>query len=186
MQPQRTDPGRRPAPSRRLGAVLAGLAVLAAACGGGDTDDADNADGLAASADGDAGATGERTVEVAMTDNEFSPARIEVRAGDTVRFAFTNEGAATHDAVIGDEAAQARHEEEMRAAEAGAGNDDMHGMDHGAGAGTDSGEGAITVEPGGTGELTHTFASGDELVIGCHEPGHYDAGMRIAVAVSEA
>jgi uncharacterized cupredoxin-like copper-binding protein len=125
-----------------------------------------------------------------MTDNAFSPARVEVTAGETVTFAFRNEGTVTHDAVVGDAEAQAAHEEEMRAAEAGPGGhatdgtDAMEGMGHGGEAGDD--EAAITVEPGAAGELTHTFAGGEALLIGCHEPGHYDAGMRIDVAVSPA
>jgi uncharacterized cupredoxin-like copper-binding protein len=154
--------------------ALALATVVAAACGGGDDDGGD----LAAGTSEASGPDGVRTVEVAMEDNVFSPAEVEVTADETVRFVFANEGAVTHDAVIGDEAAQAEHEDEMRA------DDSMDGMDHGAEA--EGEEGAITVEPGGTGELTHTFAAGDELLIGCHEPGHYDAGMRIRVAVSEA
>ena len=33
--------------------------------------------------------------------------------------------------------------------------------------------------PGETGEITHTFAEGDDVLIGGHEEGHYAAGMRI-------
>jgi uncharacterized cupredoxin-like copper-binding protein len=43
---------------------------------------------------------------------------------------------------------------------------------------------ALTVEPGKTGELQHTFDAAGETLIGCHEPGHYEAGMRVAVTVS--
>jgi Zn-dependent protease with chaperone function len=47
-----------------------------------------------------------------------------------------------------------------------------------------SGPGAtITIEPGGTGDLTYTFAAGEEIEIGCHERGHYAAGMRLAITV---
>jgi len=152
--------------------------TVTAACGGGDSDDEG---GLSAEdAEASASSASVRTVEVAMADNEFAPAQVDVAPGETVRFVFSNEGEVTHDAVVGDEAAQAEHEDEMRAAEDNA----MGGMDHAAEAEGD--EGAITIEPGGTGELVHTFAAGDELLIGCHEPGHYDAGMRISVAVTEA
>jgi uncharacterized cupredoxin-like copper-binding protein len=37
--------------------------------------------------------------------------------------------------------------------------------------------------PGGTGDLTYTFRAGEDVLIGCHEPGHYAAGMRLAIAV---
>jgi uncharacterized cupredoxin-like copper-binding protein len=164
--------------------------VLAAAglsaCGGGSDGGTDDA-GLAADPSG-----GEpRTIEIGMTDNEFSPARLEVEDGETVRLVFDNEGEATHDAVIGDEAAQAEHEAEMRATDtsdsSASSHDPAAGMDHGSGGdGEEAEEGAVTLAPGETGEITHTFAAGDEVIIGCHEPGHYEAGMKIAVEVATA
>jgi len=150
-------------------AAIAAATALLAACGGGDDDDA---------ADAGAGAgSGTRTVEIEMRDIEFSPDEIEVEAGETVRFVFRNTGAVAHDAFIGDEAAQDEHEMQMQEeAEA----DD--GMDQdGAEAPADGG---VTVEPGETGELTHTFREGDELLIGCHQPGHYEAGMIVTVDVA--
>jgi uncharacterized cupredoxin-like copper-binding protein len=169
-----------------MAVAAAALTLVAAACGGDDANDTDDtglsADRPATEAPG-RGAAGEpRTVEVTMADNEFSPASVEVAPGETVRFQFTNDGTVTHDAVVGDAAAQAEHEDEMRAA--GDGTTSMEGMGHGTVASGD--EAAITVEPGRAGELTHTFAAGDALLIGCHQPGHYDAGMRIDVTVSGA
>ena len=118
-----------------------------------------------------------RTVNIDMRDIEFSPDQVNVEAGETVRFVFHNKGAVTHDAFIGDEAAQDDHEMEMR---------EMGGMGEGEDGGHDpaGGEGGVTVMPGETGEVTHTFAEGDDLLIGCHEAGHYDAGMRIMVTVT--
>jgi uncharacterized cupredoxin-like copper-binding protein len=176
--------------ARRTSLAVAAVVLAAAgvsACGGSDstTDDA----GLAA----DPSAGEPRTIEIDMTDNEFSPTRLEVEADETVRLVFRNEGEATHDAVIGDEAAQAEHEAEMRATDssdatdtAESSHDPAAGMDHGSSGESESDEGAVTLEPGETGEITHTFAAGDALVIGCHEPGHYEAGMKIAVEVATA
>lgn len=147
------------------GLVIAGLAL--AACG----DDSDN----------DTEASGTRTIEIEMRDVEFSPDEVQVEAGETVRFVFENTGAVTHDAFIGDETAQDEHEMAMReAGEAGGMNSGNMNM------GEDSEEGAegITVAPGETGELTYTFQEGEDLLIGCHQPGHYEAGMRVAVDVS--
>jgi uncharacterized cupredoxin-like copper-binding protein len=178
------DPNER----RRWRPVVAGaaLALIAAACGG---DDTDNEAGLGPDA-GEPRDAGPRTVEVAMTDNEFSPSQIEVAPDETVRLVFDNEGAVTHDAVVGDEAAQREHEEEMRAPDAGSHGGEATGdMSHGTEAdGDEAGgdEAAITVEPGETGELEHTFAADEEVLIGCHEPGHYEAGMTIDVTVSDA
>lgn len=150
--------------SRTLAVLAALVAVTAAACGSDD-------DPTTSEAGGDV-----RTVEVDMADNEFEPDTVEVAGGETVRFVFTNTGTVAHDAFIGDTAEQADHETEMREA------DDDSGMNHGGGD-EESGE-AITVEPGETGELTHTFDETGTLEIGCHEPGHYQDGMKMTVEVA--
>lgn len=146
---------------RTLLAVAASAVLLTAACGG----------------DDDTGATDSgsdvRTVEVGMVDIGFEPTTLSVAEGETVRFVFTNKGDIAHDAFIGDEAAQADHEDEMR--EAG-------GMEHG-GHGDDADD-AITVDPGDTGELTHTFDETGTVEVGCHQEGHYAAGMKITVEVA--
>ncbi|MEY2477720.1 MAG: hypothetical protein QOG87_3035 [Actinomycetota bacterium] len=143
---------------RSLTLFVAALALVGAACGGDATP----------SGSGDA----TRTIEITMRDIAFEPTSLQVSAGDTVRFVFTNEGKVDHDAFIGDAAAQADHEKEMRA------SGDAH-----AGHGGDA-EGSITVAAGDTAELTHTFEEPGEVQIGCHEPGHYDAGMKIDVTVA--
>ncbi len=132
--------------------------LLIAACGG---DDDINANEVP---DGDAGTA----IEVEMRDIAFSPTSIDVEAGDTVRFVFTNTGKLTHEAYIGDAAAQEDHADEMAS---------MGGMDHG-------GDDVLTVEPGKTGELTYTFDDAGTVQIGCHEPSHFEAGMVMDVAVS--
>ncbi len=118
----------------------------------------------------DHGAAGGRTIDVDMRDNDFSPASVNVKAGETVRFVFHNKGTVRHDAFIGDEAAQMAHEQDMSmASDMGHGGHDSEG---------------ITVEPGQTGTLTHTFASAGTTIIGCHEAGHYALGMKINVSVT--
>ncbi len=118
-----------------------------------------------------------RTVEIEMRDIAFSPDALDVQAGETVRFVFHNKGAVRHDAFIGDEAAQDDHEMEMR------GSGEMGDMGDEGGNGHDSmsDAGGITVEPGETKDFTHTFAEGDALLIGCHEEGHYAAGMHVTM-----
>lgn len=139
------------------------LAVTTTACG-----DDDNPTTTGAGGD-------VRTVEIDMVDIAFEPDTIEVSTGETIRFVFTNTGAVAHDAFIGDEIAQADHEAEMRdAADMG---------EHGGGHGEDD-EDAVTVEPGDTGELTHTFDSAGSVEIGCHQEGHYEGGMKINVEVA--
>jgi uncharacterized cupredoxin-like copper-binding protein len=157
---------------RHMFGSLFTVAVVAVcgACGGGSHRAAPAAD--------KAGGVPTRTVDVEMRDVAYSPTSIPVRAGETVRFVFHNNGQAVHDAFLGDEAAQAEHEKEMRSDSSGSGSGGMGGMGGG------HGDGGIKVEPGKTGELTHTFEKGQSVVIGCHEPGHYAAGMKLALTVS--
>jgi uncharacterized cupredoxin-like copper-binding protein len=156
---------------RTMAVVVGGVALVAAACGG---DDTEANGGL--SGGGDQG----RTVQVDMVDNAFEPDTLEVDQGEAVRFEITNTGDVAHDAFIGEAAAQEDHEDEMRAAEDDEADGEDHGMD-GMGA-EDDGDG-ITLEPGESAELMHTFDQPGTIEIGCHEPGHYDAGMKVTVTV---
>lgn len=140
-----------------VAALLAGASLLAA-CG---------SDGTG-TAGGPAG--GGRVVEVEMVDIGFEPGAVRVAAGEEVTFRFTNTGIVPHDAFVGDEDAQAEHEREV--------GDDA-GMHHG-----DEEEDAVTVAPGETGTLTYTFEETGTTVIGCHQPGHYEDGMRVDVTVA--
>lgn len=133
------------------------IPLLLSACGG---DDA---------ADEGAAPTDVRTIDVEMVDIAYAPTEVEVEAGETVRFVFTNNGEALHEAYVGDAAAQDDHAEEM-------GDSGEMGMD-------EKGE-AVVVEPGETGELTYTFDDAGQVQIGCHQPGHYEAGMVLDIAVS--
>lgn len=145
--------------NRNLLILPAAAALVLGACGGDDSSDT--------------AASDDRVVEVRMVDIAFEPETISVEAGETVTFEFVNDGEVAHDAYVGDAEAQDEHEAEMRDAEG-----DEHG---GHGGGDDD---AITVEPGESGELTHTFAEAGTVEIGCHQPGHYDAGMKIEVEVA--
>jgi uncharacterized cupredoxin-like copper-binding protein len=138
-------------------AIVATLALIAAACGGSDDDTTNANDDV-------------RTIEIEMRDNAFSPDAIAVPAGEEVRLVFHNTGRVDHDAFIGDQMAQDDHEAEMR---------DDRGMHHGG-----DRDAAVTVEPGDTVTLTHTFDAGDDVVIGCHQPGHYGAGMKLDVTTT--
>ena len=114
-------------------------------------------------------------MQVDMVDIAFEPDTLEVEQGATVRFEFTNTGETPHDAFIGDASAQQDHEREMRETE-----DADNGMD---GMGTEDEGDGITLEPGESGELTYTFDQAGAIEIGCHQPGHYDAGMKVDVTV---
>ncbi len=148
----------RRVPMRRLLVVLAAAALVGlAACGSGH--DNPTSAGPAPGED--------RTIEIQMRDIAYSPDSVDVRAGEKVRFVFTNIGQVDHDAFIGDASAQDAHEKEMRGGH----------MHH-------EGSDAITVKPGKKGQLVHTFDRPGQVLIGCHQPGHYTGGMKVTVTVA--
>lgn len=114
--------------------------------------------------------------EVPLTMNEqlrFVPDRIEVRPGETVRFVVRNVSNQAHEAYIGTEAEQRLHATVHAAVPADEQTNTTHvGY-------------AVHVPPFGNGELVAVFAAGTEYVIGCHYPGHYEAGMRATIEVVE-
>lgn len=140
-------------------ALIPAVALLIAACSSGSTP-------TAAPASASAAALATR-VDVTLTDSlRMEPASMSVPAGVPVTFVVTNTGAIDHEFFLGDEAAQADHEEEMA----------MGGMTH------DQPEG-ISLKPGETKELTYTFAEASPTLAGCHIPGHYDGGMKAQITV---
>ena len=78
------------------------------------------------------------------------------------------QGATAHEFYLGDAEAQEDHGEEMA---------DMGGEMH-------DEEDGIAVEPRATGTLEYTFEQAGEKLAGCHEPGHYEAGMVASMTVA--
>lgn len=111
----------------------------------------------------------EQTIEVNLTDGfKMEPAEMTVRVGQPVTFVVTNTGVIVHEFYLGDEAMQAEQEDLMRSG----------AMAH------DTAEG-ISLEPGETKELTYTFTTAGQTLAGCHEAGHYAAGMKATITVTE-
>ncbi|MCY7419594.1 MAG: hypothetical protein LH650_14105 [Chloroflexi bacterium] len=111
---------------------------------------------------------GTTRIDVELLDTlRMEPCRIVVTAGMPVTFVLRNTGAAVHEFFIGDAAAQAAHGQEMMS---------TGGMMH-------SEADGIEVAPGQTSELTFTFATAGESIAGCHEPGHYEAGMFAVITI---
>ncbi|HET8678724.1 MAG TPA: cupredoxin domain-containing protein [bacterium] len=105
-----------------------------------------------------------QTVTVTIRHSRFLPANLIVRRGATVRFVITNLDPIDHEFLLGDEAAQNRHE---------TGTEPAHG--------TVPGE--VSVPPGTTAVTTYTFSRTGVVLLGCHAPGHYAYGMRGRVLV---
>ena len=110
-----------------------------------------------------------RTIRVTALDAmTFEPGRVDVAAGETVTFVVTNTGRAVHEFTVGDASEQRRHGEEM-VRTGGMTHDEL---------------GSVRLQPGETKQLTWRFGGAGTLEYGCHEPGHYEAGMRGMIAVS--
>lgn len=111
-------------------------------------------------------------IEISGLDElAWDPDRVTVTAGEPVTFVVTNDGELVHEFVLGPEHVQMAHEE-------AAGMGEMHeGMD------VEGQLAAFDLEPGQTREVTVTFDDPGEMPYGCHEPGHYDGGMRGTVIV---
>ena len=119
-------------------------------------------------------ATADRTVAVvAKAPFMFEPSEVTVSAGETVTFEITNSDTITHDFFLGDEAAQDDHEAEMREMDDATEMGDMSHED----------PNAVTLPAGETVSITWTFADGATIQYGCHQPGHYAAGMHGDVVV---
>ena len=116
-----------------------------------------------------------RSVNIHMDDTmRFMPDKVEVQAGETIRFVVHNGGAVLHEFVLGNDKDIAEHAEMMRQMSSMSA-DHAHG--HGGGA-------ALSVQPGSMGELVVTFAEPGTVQIACLVPGHYEAGMRGSIAVA--
>lgn len=164
-------------------AVLAGTVILLGACGS----EAATTSDAGALSDGD-------RVEVEMTDLAFDPSEFEVARGATVTFVFDNTDTIDHEALIGDETAQGEHEAEMMDSGGDMGHEDggadstattdgdMGDMGHKSGASEPSE--SVLVAPGESAEITYTFDETGDVLLGCHQPGHYDGGMVATITVS--
>lgn len=115
-------------------------------------------------------ADADRTVAITATDDmTFEPSTIEVRAGEVVTFEVTNVGQIPHDFTLGDEDAQRDHASEMAEMDA----DEAHADPN-----------TVTLRADETGSITWQFDDAGEVLYGCHQPGHYAAGMVGSVDVS--
>lgn len=180
----------------RIIAALLLLGIVAAACGSDDGSDPGNMGGggmdmgdnggmdddgmdMGGSDEGNGGASfgepgdpaaADREIEVLTLDSfEFDPSSIEVDKGETITFVITNDGNIRHEFLLGGDSQQREHEAEMQGMQGGMMTDEPY---------------AVWVEPGETKELTWTFTEAGEVLYGCHEPGHYDAGMVGTITVS--
>ena len=111
-----------------------------------------------------------RTVEIRMLDAmRFTPDRIEVKHGETIRFVHKNDGKIMHEFVIGTKKELDEHAALM---------EKFPNMEH-------DEPYMVHVAPGKTGEVIWTFNRGGDFDFACLIPGHYQAGMVGKIKVSK-
>jgi|GEM_PF-233409 len=112
-----------------------------------------------------------RTVHVDMTDNmRFTPASMDVKQGETIRFKVKNSGRVKHEFVLGTEQELKAHYQAMLKYPEMAHEDPQ----------------MITLAGGEQGEVIWQFTKAGKVDFACLQPGHYDAGMKGAVTVARS
>lgn len=103
-----------------------------------------------------------RTITLKMTDNmRFTPDRIEVKLGETLRFVVQNDGKVLHELVIGTKQELDEHAALMLK---------FPNMEH-------DEPYMAHVDPGKKGEIVWTFNRAGDFDFACLIAGHYQAGM---------
>lgn len=152
-----------------VAALAAGSTIAYADAGHGSHGSHDGHDGHGASV-GIPGKASEvsRTINVDMTDTmRFTPAKIVVKKGETIKFVVKNSGKVRHEMVLGLMKELKEHAEQMRK------HPEMEHDD----------PNQVQVDPGKTGEFIWKFANAGTFDFACLQPGHFEAGMAGKVAV---
>jgi uncharacterized cupredoxin-like copper-binding protein len=115
-------------------------------------------------------AKGARTVKIRMLDTmRFVPEQIAVKEGETIRFVIANEGQMLHEFVLGTSKVLDQHAAMM------ASNPEM----------AHSAPWMAHVAAGKSKELVWTFNRSGDFDFACLIAGHYQAGMRGLIIVSD-
>ena len=109
-----------------------------------------------------------RTIRLDMSDAfRFTPARITVQRGETVKFVVANSGKILHEMVLGTTEELRAHAELMKK---------FPDMEH-------ADANMAHVRPGAKGEIVWQFSKAGDYQFACLIPGHFEAGMVGSVAV---
>lgn len=120
----------------------------------------------------------ERTVRIEMSDQmRFTPALVEAKRGEILRFVVLNQGAVMHEMVLGTMDDLKRHAEVMKKMHANSHQGHHGGGHHGGGEHGHGGPGMVHLAPGKSSQFGWEFTKAGEFYYGCLIPGHFDAGM---------
>ena len=153
--------------------LAAALVLVLAACSGGPDGPEVRRPGTAASP---------RDVNVILRDYVFVPDRIELFAGETVRFNLINGGLLPHEFVLGD------HEVQRAWASAEAAATPPGPLATAPPASVPPARAGLRVllGSGGQASVVYTVPAGARLAVACHIPGHLERGMAAEVRVIES
>lgn len=115
-----------------------------------------------------------RTVQVTMKESDdgkmlYMPASVEVKEGQTVRFAIRNAGETDHEFVLDTHDEIMEHKKVM---------EKFPEMEH-------DDPNSVRLAPGKSGEIVWKFTTSGTLKFACLIPGHYEAGMHGDLTVTD-
>ena len=111
-----------------------------------------------------------RTVTIEMNDSmRYTPADVQVKQGETIRFVVKNVGKVKHELSLGTQQELLEHLEQMKK---------FPDMEH-------DEPNKITLAPGKQGEIIWQFTKAGPVNFACLMPGHYEAGMKGVVRVGK-
>ena len=114
-----------------------------------------------------------KTIQVTMKETDdgkmlYMPASVEVKEGQTVRFAIRNAGETDHEFVLDTHDEIMEHKKVM---------EKFPEMEH-------DDPNSVRLAPGKSGEIIWKFTKSGTLTFACLIPGHYEAGMHGNVSVT--
>lgn len=112
----------------------------------------------------------DRSISVSMRDSMrfvFEPDRGELKHGETIEFNVRNDGQIQHEFSIGNAEDQVKHAIMMQK---------MPDMKH-------NDPNTVSLLPGESATLSWKFMGKDIVVFTCNIPGHFEAGMKHALAI---
>ena len=115
-----------------------------------------------------------KTVQVTMKESDdgkmlYMPASVEVKEGQTVRFAIRNAGETDHEFVLDTHEEIMEHKKVM---------EKFPEMEH-------DDPNSVRLAPGKSGEIVWKFSKSGTLKFACLIPGHYEAGMHGDLTVTD-
>jgi uncharacterized cupredoxin-like copper-binding protein len=112
-----------------------------------------------------------RVVKISMREGtgtmDYSPATLEIKRGEQVKFVITNDGELPHEFVLATTEENLKHHTAMQQ-QPDMGHDDQN---------------AKTVQPKATAEIVWLFSRRGEFEFACLIPGHREAGMTGKITV---